>query len=336
MTSAQPVLDLIWAHWKTKTMLSALELGVFPALRTGPLAADALAEATGVHTRVAPDFFDALVALGLLEREDGRYANSPASAAYLDPAREEAYLGEGVMARNAGTADDLTAVLRTGTALGGARTGRDFYASLHRDATAVRAFQRDMTALSLDSAQAIAEAFPWREYRSLADIGTAEGALPTRVLLRHPHLTATGFDLPQARDGFRAYTEAHGLTDRQTFREGNFFEDDLPRADVLVLGHVLHNWGLPEKRLLLRKAHDALPPGGAVIVYETLIDDARRDNAVGLILSLIMHMEVPEGFDYTGADCAGWLREAGFTDVRVEHLAGPESMVVGVKGHAHD
>ncbi|MEU8465334.1 methyltransferase [Streptomyces sp. NPDC029003] len=330
MTSAQPVVDLMWAHWKTKTMLSALELGVFTQLADGPLETGELAGRAGVDARVADDFFDALVALGLLEKRAGTYTNSPASMEYLDPAKQEAYLGGSFLARSPGMADDLTRVLRTGEALGGATTGRDYYASLYA-AGSVRSFQRDMTALSIDSARAIAESFPWERYRSLADIGCAEGALSTRVLLRHPHLTATGFDLAPTREGFLAYTEGHGLSGRQTFREGDFFTDDLPRADVIVLGHVLHNWGLEEKRLLLRKAYEALPPGGAVLVYETLIDDERRDNAIGLILSLIMHMEVPQGFDYTGADCTGWMRDCGFTDTRVQHLAGPESMVVGIK-----
>ncbi|MGK5642056.1 methyltransferase [Streptomyces sp. URMC 126] len=331
-TSAQPVVDLMWAHWKTKTLLSALELGVFRELVPGPLTAAELAGRTGVHPRVAPDFFDALTALGLLDRHGERYANSPAAAAYLDPGAEEAYLGGGFLARSAGMADELTGVLRTGRALNGASTGRDYYASLYRTSEQVRVFQRDMTALSLDSAHAIAERFPWQRYRTLADIGCAEGALPVRVLLRHPHLTATGFDLPPAREGFLDYTRRHGLEDRTEFRAGDFFHDDLPGADVLVLGHVLHNWGLAEKKVLLRKAYEALPPGGAVLIYETLIDDERRNNAIGLILSLIMHMEVPEGFDYTGADCTAWLRECGFRETRVEHLAGPESMVIGVKG----
>ncbi|MEU9007905.1 methyltransferase dimerization domain-containing protein [Streptomyces sp. NPDC048551] len=162
MTSAQPVVDLMWAHWKTKTMLSALELGVFTQLADGPLASGELAGRAGVDARVADDFFDALVALGLLEKRAGSYANSPASMEYLDPAKQEAYLGGSFLARSPGMADDLTRVLRTGEALGGATTGRDYYASLYA-AGSVRSFQRDMTALSIDSARAIAESFPWAE-----------------------------------------------------------------------------------------------------------------------------------------------------------------------------
>ncbi|GAA2644102.1 methyltransferase [Streptomyces lunalinharesii] len=331
MTSPQPVTDLMWAHWKTKTMLSAVEVGVFAELAKEPLPGPALRDRLGLHPRPATDFFDALVALGLLVRTGDRYANSPAAAEYLDHNRPTSYLGGSFLAQCAGLADDLTEVLRTGRAARQAQDGRDFYQATYAASESVRAFQKDMTALSMGPARAIAEKFPWERYRSLADIGCAEGALPGHVLTRHPHLTAVGFDLPPARAGFVEYTGRLGVADRVTFQEGDFFRDPLPSADVLVFGHVLHNWGQEEKLRLLRAAHRALPDGGAVLVYETLIDDERRSNAIGLILSLIMHAEVPGGFDYTGAECREWLREAGFSQTYVEHLEGPESMVVGVK-----
>ncbi|MFI0817548.1 methyltransferase [Streptomyces sp. NPDC021098] len=331
MTSPQPVTELFWAYWKTKTMLSAIELGVFTELAKEPLRGDELAGRLGLGPGAVGDFLDALVALDLLDRTGDVYANTPAADEYLDAGKPATYLGDSYLAQCAGLADDLTGVLRTGEALRGARTGRDFYADMYATSHSVRAFQRDMTALSIGSARVIAESFPWDSYRSLADIGTSEGALPGRILLSHPHLTAVGFDLPQAREGFEEYTGALGLADRMSFRPGDFFRDELPSADVLVFGHVLHNWGLEEKRLLLDKAYRTLPEGGAVLIYETLIDGDRRSNAVGLILSLMMHLEVPGGFDYTGPQCQEWLREAGFRETRVEHLDGPESMIVGFK-----
>ncbi|GAA2230786.1 methyltransferase [Streptomyces amakusaensis] len=331
MISPQPVTDLMWAHWKTRTMLSAVEVGVFTELAGTPLTGPDLRDRLGLHPGPAADFFDALVALGLLVRADGRYANSPEAAEYLDANRPATYLGGSFMTQCPGMADDLTGVLRTGRAVNEAEDGRDFYRTMYAAAESVRAFQKDMTALSMGPARAIAVKFPWEKYRSLADIGCAEGALPGHVLAHHPHLTAIGFDLPPARAGFLEYTGRLGVADRIAFQEGDFFRDPLPSADVLVLGHVLHNWGRDEKLRLLRAAHEALPDGGAVLIYETLIDDERSSNAVGLILSLIMHSEVPGGFDYTGAECLAWLREAGFGQVCVEHLDGPESMVVGIK-----
>lgn len=331
MTSPQPVSDLFWAHWKTKTMLSAIAVGVFTRLEKEPLTAPEAAERLGISPVATPDFLDALVALGLLVRDAGRYSNSPESAQYLDEDKPATYIGDSYLAQAAGLADDLTGVLRSGTAHGGVRDGREFYASVYESAGSTRAFQRDMTALSLGSALVIADRFPWEKYRTLADIGCAEGALGSHVLRAHPHLSALGFDLPQARDGFESYTRSVGVADRTVFKPGDFFQDPLPTADVLVLGHILHNWNHEQKQHLLGKAYDALPEGGSVLVYETLIDDDRSRNAIGLILSLMMHTEVPGGYDYTGAEAREWLAAAGFRDIRVEELHGPEAMIVGVK-----
>src|SRR5262249_13164686 len=130
---------------------------------------------------------------------------------------------------------------------------------------------------------------------------------------------------------FDEYVASCGLGDRLRFHPGSFFDDPLPEAEVLAMGHILHDWNLDEKKMLLAKAHATLPPGGSLIVYESLIDDERRQNAFGLLMSLNMLIETEGGFDFTGADCAGWMREVGFRETRVEHLDGPDSMVVGVK-----
>jgi hypothetical protein len=121
------------------------------------------------------------------------------------------------------------------------------------------------------------------------------------------------------------------VQDRVSFVAGSFFERDLPKADVVLMGHILHDWDLPTKTMLIRKAYDAIPKGGALIVYEAIIDDDRSRNAFGLMMSLNMLIETPGGFDYTGADCSGWMKAAGFTATRVEPLLGPDSMVIGIK-----
>ncbi|HYG80556.1 MAG TPA: methyltransferase, partial [Pyrinomonadaceae bacterium] len=155
--------------------------------------------------------------------------------------------------------------------------------------------------------------------------------VPVQVALAHTHLTGGIFDLPGVGPVFEEYVARHGLSDRLRFYPGNFFSDALPSADVLIMGHILHDWDLEEKRMLLKKAYDALPAGGALIVFEALIDDERRENTFGLLMSLNMLIETPGGFDYTGADCSGWMRDAGFSQTRVERLVGPDSMVVGIK-----
>jgi hypothetical protein len=177
----------------------------------------------------------------------------------------------------------------------------------------------------------IARAFPWKDYRTFVDVGTAQGDLATQIALANPHLRGTGWDLPEVAPVFEEYTAAAGVSDRLTFQPGDFFKQDIPKADVVLMGHILHDWDLPTKKMLVKKAFDAVPQGGALIVYEAIIDDDRSKNAFGLLMSLNMLIETPAGFDYTGADCSSWMKEAGFASTRVEPLVGPDSMVIGVR-----
>ncbi|MFO1049016.1 MAG: methyltransferase [Geminicoccaceae bacterium] len=327
------IMQLGLGFWGAKTLLSAVELGLFGALAQGPATAEELQGRLGLHPRAARDFLDALAALGMLEREDGRYRNTPATARYLDPTRP-GYIGgalEMAGARLYGFWGGLTDALRTGRPQNEARHGGDFFGALYADPARLEGFLKAMTGLSAPIAAAIARRFPWARHRTLIDVGCAQGGLPVTVAQAHPHLTGGGFDLPAVEPVFTAHVAAHGLADRLRFHPGDFQRDPLPAADALVMGHILHDWDLAQKRELLAKAHAALPPGGALIVYDMMIDDARRTNAAGLLMSLNMLIETPGGFDYTGADCIGWLRAAGFRDARVEPLGGAYSMAVGVK-----
>lgn len=327
------IFQLGFAYWGSKTLLSAVELGLFTALAKEPLDGETLRQRLGLHPRSASDFFDALVALGLLERRDGRYANTPETNLFLDRAKPS-YVGgflEMSSVRLFGFWGSLTEALRTGQPQNEGKTGGDFFAALYQDPVRLKGFAHAMTGISLGSAREIAREFPWDQYRTFADIGTAAGGLPVQVALAHPHLTGVGFDLPQLGPIFDEYVASFGLQGRLRFQPGSFFADPLPSADVLVMGHILHDWSVDERRLLLAKAHTALPEGGALLVYETIIDDERRENAFGLLMSLNMLIETPAGGDYTAADCANWMRAAGFRETHATHLAGPESMVVGIK-----
>jgi hypothetical protein len=188
-----------------------------------------------------------------------------------------------------------------------------------------------MTAGSLPAAKAIAERFPWTDYRTLMDIGTAQGCLPVQIACAHPHLSGGGFDLQELSTAFADYVGKNQMAERLQFHAGSFFDDDLPSADVLVFGRVLHNWDLATKKMLLRKAYQALPRGGAVIVYDMLIDDERRSAVDGLLSSLNMLVWTAGGFGYSGLECTAWMREAGFNEMRVEPLVAGQSMVIGRK-----
>ena len=318
----------------SKTLLSAVELGLFTELAAAPLDADTIGRRLGLHPRGLRDFLDALVALGMLARNDGLYSNTPETALFLDHAKP-AYLGgllemfNGRLYRFYGS---LTDALRTGQPQNEVKQGAgDIFSQLYDDPARLRQFLGAMTGISLGSGRAIAAKFPWKDYRTFADVGCAQGGCPSQIALAHPHLNGVGFDLPQVRPIFEEYVASLGLSSRLRFQPGSFFNDPLPSADVLVMGHILHNWNLETKHMLLAKAYQALPPNGALIVYETIIDDDRRENATALIMSLNMLIETESGFDYTGADCRQWMKDAGFRETRVEHLAGPESMVIGIK-----
>lgn len=334
--TADKIMQLGSAFWGSKTLLSAIELGLFTALaKRGPLALEAMREELGLHPRSARDFLDALVALRMLQRlPDGRYANTPETELYLDRAKPS-YVGgilEMMNARLYRFWGHLTEGLKTGLPQNESRHGEpDLFGVLYADPARLEQFLQAMTGLSLPTARAIATAFPWGEHRTFADIGCAQGGLTAEVARLHSHLTGYGYDLPVVGPIFERYVAAQGVASRLAFQAGDFFKDSLPNVDVLVMGHILHDWDLDEKRLLVRKAYEALPPGGALIVYDAMIDDERRDNAFGLLMSLNMLIETPGGYDYTGADCTGWMEEAGFRHVRVERLQGPYSMAVGRK-----
>ena len=270
----------------------------------------------------------------MLEREGESYRNTAETDLFLDKAKPS-YIGgmlEMANERLYPSWGKLTQALRTGKPQSEIKDGdEDFFAALYGDPEGLRLFLGAMTGISMGAAHAIAEKFPWADYKDFADVGGAQGGLPVAVASRHPHLTGINFDLPPVAPVCEEYFGAHGLGDRLRFQAGDFFKDELPATEVMVMGHILHDWNLDEKKTLIKRVHEALPEGGAFIVYEALIDDERRQNAFGLLMSLNMLVETPGGFDYTGADCSGWMREAGFRETRVEHLVGPDSMVVGIK-----
>jgi SAM-dependent methyltransferase len=331
--SPAKIMQLGVGFWGSKALLSAIELGLFTVLARGPRDAETLRLQLGLHPRSARDFFDALVALGMLRRTGTRYANTPETALFLDR-NKSSYVGgilEMANARLYRFWGSLTEGLRTGQAQNEAKTGEDFFGTLYADPQRLEGFLKAMTGLSIGSARSIAQKFPWKHYRTFVDVGCAQGGVAVEIALAQRHLTGMGMDLPVVQPVFEAYATTRGVDSRLRFVAGDFFKEPLPPADVIIMGHILHDWNLDDKMMLLRKAHAALPPKGALIVHEALIDDARKKNAFGLLMSLNMLIETHGGFDFTGADCRKWMQEAGFSRSRVEPLSGPDGMVIGFK-----
>ncbi|HEY2432821.1 MAG TPA: methyltransferase [Vicinamibacterales bacterium] len=332
--SPEKILQTGLAFWPAKTLLSAVEIGVFTELAGGPAAFEALRARLGLHPRSARDFLDTLVALGLLQREGDRYANAPETDFFLDK-RKPSYVGgilEMANHRLYPFWGHLTEAIRSGLPQNEVRSGGPaMFETLYSDPARLKEFLAAMSGISRGANMAIARALPWSGYRTFVDVGTAQGDLATQVARANPHLRGMGFDLPQVGPIFEEYVKAAGVADRLSFVPGSFFDNPLPEADVVMMGHILHDWDLPTKKMLIAKAYQALPAGGSLVVYEAIIDDDRSKNAFGLMMSLNMLIETPGGFDYTGANCAGWMKDAGFTKTRVEPLVGPDSMVVAIK-----
>ncbi|HEV2495976.1 MAG TPA: methyltransferase [Terriglobia bacterium] len=327
------IMETSFGFASAKTLLSAIELGVFTELGRGALDAESLIQRLGLHPRAARDFFDALVALGMLERHDGRYSNAPEPGYYLDRAKPS-YIGgllEMANMRLYSFWGSLTQGLRTGKPQNEIKGGQNIFDAIYPNPFLLRLFLSAMTGFTLTTAKVLARKFPWRDYQTFLDVGTAQGAVPVEMALAHPHLTGGGFDLAPVGPLFDEYVASFGLSERLRFCPGDFFKDPLPSADVAITGRILHDWNLEEKRALISKIYQTLPQGGAYIVCEMLIDDDRRENVMALLMSLNMLIETPGGFDFTGHDCCGWMRDAGFRETRVEHLIGADWMVVGIK-----
>jgi hypothetical protein len=338
MMDPEHIMQVGMGFFASKTLLSAVELGVFTELASQTAGADDLGERLGLHPRGRRDFLDGLVALGFLEREgdgpDAVYSNAADSALFLDR-NQPTYVGGILEMANARLYTfwaDLTEALRTGAPQNEVKlAGRPMFDELYADSARLEQFMHAMAGISAGNFHALAEKFDFSRYATLTDVGGATGQLSVITAQRHPHLRCSSCDLPVVRPIAERAIAAAGIADRVSAVNLDFFADPIPPADVVTMGMILHDWNLERKMHLIRSAYDALPEGGAFIVVDNIIDDARRENVFGLMMSLNMLIEFGDAFDYTGADFAGWCREAGFQDVKIMPLAGPASAGIAYK-----
>jgi SAM-dependent methyltransferase len=332
------IMQVGMGFWPSKTVLSAVELQLFTHLASESLTGEQVGERIGLHPRAIYDFLDTLVALQFLERDgdgsDGRYRNTAETAAFLDK-NSPTYIG-GVLemcnSRLYRFWGDLTEALQTGKPQNEVKhTGKPMFEELYSDPARLEQFMVGMQGFQLGNFHALAERFDFSKYNTVCDVGGATGQLCTILAARYPHLRCTSFDLPVVVPIAERNIAAAGLSDRVTAVSGDFFADPLPQADVVTMGNVLHDWNLDRKMHLIRSAYEALPAGGAFIVIENIIDDARRENVFGLMMSLNMLIEFGDAFDFTGGDFAGWCPEVGFRDVEIMPLTGPASAGIAYK-----
>lgn len=336
--SPAAILEIARGFMPAKVLMVATRLGLFDLLVDGPMTGAEIAARLGLHARAIPDFTDALVALRVLDRDgdgaDGRYRNTEASARYLVRASDH-YVG-GIIAmydaRLYGYWADLDEALRTGRPQNEVKhTGAPLFEELYRDPARLEQFMGAMSGISRANFAVLADRFDFAPYRTLCDVGGAAADLSCAVAARHSHMRCTSFDLPVVEPIARAAIARRGLADRVTTATGDFFRDPIPHADVVTMGMILHDWNLEKKKMLIAKAYEALPANGVFIVVENLIDDARREEVFGLLMSLNMLIEFGDAFDYTGADFRGWCTDAGFRRVDVLPLGGPASAGIAFK-----
>jgi 2-polyprenyl-3-methyl-5-hydroxy-6-metoxy-1,4-benzoquinol methylase len=340
MTQRDPgrLMQIGMGFWPAKTLLSAVELGVFTALSNKALTARQLQQDLGLHPRGVTDLLDTLVALDVLARdgegEAALYRNTDEAAHFLDR-NSSAYIGGFFDMANARLYPfwgDLTEALKTGKPQNEMKHGgKGVFEELYGNPQRLEQFVHAMGGISLANFETFAEKFDFAPYRAMCDVGGAAGQLSIAVARRHPHMTCTTCDLPAVVPIARKTIEAHGLRERITASSLDFFNEPFPKADVITMGMILHDWNLEKKMQLIQSAYDALPSGGAFVAIENIIDDERRSNAFGLMMSLNMLIEFGDAFDFTGRDFDGWCRQVGFRRTEVIPLRGPASAAIAYK-----
>ncbi len=332
------IMQTATAFWASKVLLTAVELDLFTTLGDGQQSAAQLGKALGLHPRGTYDFFDALVALKFLDREgdgpEGKYRSTPETAAFLNK-KSPTYIGglaQMLNSRLFGFWNHLGTALKTGKPQNEIKHGgASIFEALYANQDSLGEFLDAMTGFQAANFALLAQKFDFSKYKTVGDVGGALALLSRIVASHHQHLSFTSFDLPPVAPLALKHIKMAGMEDRIKPIAGDFFKDDLPKADVVTMGNILHDWNLENKRILIKKAYDALPEGGALIAIENVIDDARRENAFGLLMSLNMLIEFGDAFDYTGADFRSWCGEAGFRRFDIIALAGPTSAVIAYK-----
>jgi len=335
----QHIMQIGMGFFASKTLLTAVKLELFTHLSLCPLSAEEIKSKLGLQTRGLYDFLDALVSLGFLNREglldEAYYSNTEETETFLDKSKPSYIGGILEMADNRlykfwNTLDEA---LLTGQPQNEIKhDGVSLFETLYKDDKSLREFVSGMKGVQMGSFMAFAEKFDFSSYKTLCDIGGASGALAIQVAMKNDHMKCITADLYEVQPIAQESINHFHMNERVQTIVLDFFEDhEFPKVDVITMGNILHDWGLHDKKMLMKKAYNALPKGGALVVIENIIDNNRRENTFGLMMSLNMLIETLEGFDFTGSDFEEWATSTGFSRVEIVHLAGPTSAAIAIK-----
>jgi precorrin-6B methylase 2 len=339
--SPQSIMQIGSGFWASKILLAAVNFQLFTHLAKNKImTAGQIKDLLNLKCadRNVYDFLDALTSLGFLNREGlleaSQYSNTIDTDLFLDK-NKPSYVGgilEMMNNRLYRFWGNLEEGLRTGLPQNEIKEGTgNLFEAIYKDPEKLKEFTSAMGGAQVGNFMAFAQKFDFSKYKTLTDAGGSGGLLSLTVAKHHPHMTCTSFDLPPLEPIVKNNIQNFQLADRVKTANGDFFSDPIPKADIVVMGNILHDWDEEQKILLMKKAHEAISAGGAFIAIENVIDDERKQNAFGLMMSLNMLIETGTGFDYTFSEFTKWAKSVGFKSTSIVPLAGAASAAVAYK-----
>jgi acetylserotonin N-methyltransferase len=330
-----PVLDLIEAFRHSKTMFTALTLGVFDRLHRGPARAAELAADLGFHAGALERLLDGCAALGLLRKENGLYSNQPVAEHYLYSGSPDTLNGyvrysDEALFRMWGNLGDA---VREGTPRWRQTWGVEgaIFSGFYRSDAAMRDFLGGMHGFGMLTSPRVAAAFDLSRFRRMVDLGGGTGHLAIAACRHYPQLRAVVFDLPRVTALARETISLAGFDDRIRTHDGDFFAGDLPEGDLYAAGRILHDWDDRKVTALLRTVARQLPPGGALLVAEKLLNEDGVGPLDANMQSLNM-LVVAEGRERSLGEYTALLRGAGFAEVAGRRTGAALDAILAVKG----
>lgn len=325
--------------WASKVLLSAVKLRLFTILAGRALKGSQIRDILKLQTtqRHVYDWLDALVSLGFLKRDgllgEALYTNTPDSNYFLDQ-NKLSYIG-GILELNNNRLYDswsnLEEGLLTGLPQNETKNAGINFSEMYSDPVKLQEFMDAMSGIQMSNFMVLASKFNFSNFATMADIGGADASLSIQVCRRHQDIVCTSFDLPEVASVAARKISQYNLDNRIDVIVGDFMEDPLPEAKVITMGNILHGLNEDNKQFLLNKVYKALPKNGVLIVIENIIDNDRRQNTFGLLMSLNMLIENGDAFDYTLNDFEGWAGKAGFKKAEIMNLTGPTSAIITYK-----
>ena len=336
----ESIMKIGTGFWASKILLSAVKFQIFTTLaEKNSMSAMEIKTHLGFKCtdRHVYDYLDALTTFGFIKRdglwETATYSNDDNTDFFLDKSKPS-YIGgilEMLNNRLYKFWETLEEGLLTGLPQNEAKSGGNLFEALYSDANRLKEFVYAMSGIQMGNFMAFAQTFDFSNYKTLVDVGGSAALLSLMVAKHQPHMTCVSWDLPVVAPIANETINKFQLQDRVTTANGDFFKDQFPKADIVVMGNILHDWDEETKLMLMKKAYDALPEGGAFVAMEAIIDDERKKNAFGLMMSINMLIETGKGFDYTFADFNKWAKETGFASTKIVPLSGPSSAAIAFK-----